>query len=337
MCDTAGVLRVLQLGLGPLGIKIAGDLQRRKLGTIVAAVDPSATLAGRPLSEVVPGASADVRIASGLDEVTAPIDVAIVSTVSDLREAAPTLKALAARGISAVSTCEELAWPWDRHPAIARDLAAAAEAGGARILGTGVNPGFVMDALALAITTACAEVRRVEIHRIQDASTRRLPFQKKIGATLSVPEFEKLAAAGTIRHVGLRESVGMVAANLGFHLDRVEETIAPVIADTALACGLGAIAPGVARGVHQEAHAFAGGREVITLIFHAAIGEPQPMDRVIVDGSPPVDLVIRGGLHGDISTSAVVLNSIRSLLAAKPGLHTMSTLPLAGCAPPARG
>src|SRR4029078_10350270 len=113
-----------------------------------------------------------------LDEVDVPVDVAIVATVSDLRACAPTLRALAERGISAVSTCEELAWPWDRHPAIARELAEVAERHGARLLGTGVNPGFVMDALAVAITTACAEVRRVEIHRIQDAATRRLPFQK---------------------------------------------------------------------------------------------------------------------------------------------------------------
>ena len=322
------MFRVLQIGLGPLGVKIAGDLHKRRLGEVVAAVDPA--FGNRALRELVPGSS-DVRIAASLDDVNVPVDVAIVATVSDLRACAPTLLALAAKGISAVSTCEELSWPWDRHPDVARDLAAAAKQHGARMLGTGVNPGFVMDALAVAVTTACAEVRRVEIHRVQDASHRRLPFQRKIGATLSIDQFDRLAAAGSIRHVGLRESVGMVAAALGMKIDRVDETIAPVIAERAMTCGLGAIAAGAARGVYQEARAFAGDREIITLIFRAAIGEPDARDQVIVDGDPPVDLVIRGGLHGDVSTSAVVLNSIRSLLAAAPGLHTMNTLPMAGC------
>jgi len=320
----AGPLRVLQVGLGPLGIQIAGELHRRELGRIVAAVDPA--LAGKPFGDVTvqPALAAVADIA---------VDAAIVSTVSDLRACAPTLHELAPRGIAIVSTCEELSWPWNRHPELARALAAAAQQHGARILGTGVNPGFVMDALAVAVTTACAEVRRVEIHRIQDATTRRLPFQKKIGATLARDEFDRLAAAGTIRHVGLAESVHMVAASLGLPIGRVDETIAPILADAALSCGLGPIPAGAARGVHQEARAFAAdGRELIALVFRAAIAEPDPRDHIIVDGNPPIDLVIRNGLHGDVATAAVVLNSLRSLVAARPGLHTMTTLPLAGCA-----
>ena len=320
----AGPLRVLQVGLGPLGIQIAGELHRRELGRIVAAVDPA--LAGKPFGDVTvqPALAAVADIA---------VDAAIVSTVSDLRACAPTLHELAPRGIAIVSTCEELSWPWNRHPELARALAAAAQQHGARILGTGVNPGFVMDALAVAVTTACAEVRRVEIHRIQDATTRRLPFQKKIGATLARDEFDRLAAAGTIRHVGLAESVHMVAASLGLPVARVDETIAPILADAALSCGLGPIPAGAARGVHQEARAFAAdGRELIALVFRAAIAEPDPRDHIIVDGNPPIDLVIRNGLHGDVATAAVVVNSLRSLVAARPGLHTMTTLPLAGCA-----
>jgi hypothetical protein len=324
----AGPFRVLQVGLGPLGIQIAADVQRRGLGRIVAAVDPA--LANKPFDDI----TIQPTLATVAD---IAVDVAIVATVSDLRACAPTLLELAARGIAIVSTCEELSWPWDRHPDVARSLAAAAEQHGARILGTGVNPGFVMDALAIAVTTACSEVRRIEIRRIQDATTRRLPFQKKIGATLTRAEFERLAAAGTIRHVGLRESVQMVAATLDLPIDRIDETLAPVIADAAMTCNLGPIPAGAARGVHQEARAFAkDGRELIALVFRAAIAEPDPRDQILVDGNPPVDLVIRNGLHGDVATSAVVLNSMRSLVAAKPGLHTMTTLPLAGCARPPR-
>lgn len=327
-------LRFLSVGLGPLGLRVAADVQRRGLGAVVAAVDPAH--AGRVLAELVPGAHPDVRIAADLATMTTEVDLAIVATHSDLAKVAPTLRALIERRISVVSTCEELSWPWDRHTALAGELAELALVRGAFLLGTGVNPGFVMDALPVAITTACNVVRHVEVHRIQDAATRRIPFQKKIGAGLTPTEFAERAADGSVRHVGLRESVGMIASSLGLPVDRVDETIAPVVAEAPLSCALGPIAAGAVRGVHQEARAFAGDREVVALVFQAAIGEPDPRDAIRVTGEPDVDLVIRGGLHGDIVTSAVVLNAIVGLfdLGLAPGLHTMNAIPLAGCVPP---
>jgi hypothetical protein len=325
--------RFLCVGLGPLGVRIATDVLARGLGDIVAAVDPA--LEGRPLRELVPGAD-DVPVVSRFDDVTVPVDLAIVATVSDLPACAPTLRALLQRHISVVSTCEELSWPWERNIELAGELAQLAAASKAHLLGTGVNPGFVMDALPIAITTVCGAVRRIEVHRIQDAGMRRLPFQAKIGATLSVAEFEARAAAGTVRHVGLRESAAMISQTLGLGWEQYEESIEPVLADQPMTCGLGAIAAGDVRGVHQEAHVFAGGREVISLVFHAAIGEPSPHDRVIVEGEPRIDLTIAGGIHGDIATSAVTLNAIVGLLDLDhaPGFHAMSTIPLRGCAPP---
>jgi len=326
--------RVLQVGLGPLGIRIANDLQRRRLGDVVTAVDPAPSLVGRPVAELVDGAPAYARVVGSLEQAPGPFDLAIVATVSDLPGVAPTLRALAARGLAVVSTCEELSWPWERHPALARELDEISRKHGARLLGTGVNPGFVMDALAVAATTACAEVRRIEIHRVQDASTRRLPFQKKIGAGLTTDEFRKQAASGSVRHVGLRESVELVSASLGLRFDRVDEMIEPVLASHGLESAVGTIPAGGVCGVHQEARAHDGSREVIALVFRAAIGEPEARDQIIIEGEPPVELVIPGGLHGDVATSAIVLNSARSLIAARPGLHAMTTLPLAGCAPP---
>lgn len=326
--------RFLQVGLGPLGVRIAGDLIRRRVGAIAGAVDPAH--AGRGLAELVAGADPAVRVVASVDELAGAFDAAIVSTVSDLPGCAPVLHALIDRKIHVVSTCEELSYPWNRHPELAGELMQRALGMGVHVVGTGVNPGFVMDALPVALTTVCHAVRRVEIHRIQDASLRRLPFQAKIGATLSVEEFEARAAAGTVRHVGLAESIGMIAGALGLRVDRVDESIAPVVADAELGCGLGVIAAGAVRGVHQEARAYAGDREVIALVFQAAIGEPSPRDHVIVEGEPDLQLVIPGGVHGDVATSAITINTIVGLLdrAGAPGLHTMSTLPLGGCSPP---
>ena len=325
--------QLLHVGLGPLGLRVVADLQRRGLGRVVAAVDPAPTLARRDLAEFVPGLAQGIRIRSSLEEVSewSSIRCAVVTTRSDLELCMDTFRALLSRGCSVVSTCEELAWPWLRHPVLAQELHELAVRGGARIVGTGINPGFLMDALPVAATSACHSVRSVRVERIQDAGKRRLPFQQKVGVGLSLAEFERRVAAGTLRHVGLGESLHFLAHFLGWRIERWEETIAPVVAERSLTSDLGPVPAGAARGVRQEARAWAGGRLVLELVFQASLGEAEPRDRAVIEGEPPLELLVPGGVHGDTATSALVLNVIRPLLAAEPGLHTMASLPLQGC------
>lgn len=327
--------RILHIGLGPLGQVIVGDMARRGICTVVAAVDLDPTLAGRPLSEVVPGCGFEVPVLGSIAEVTdwSGIDAAVVTTSSDLARCAPTLLALAERKVSSVSTCEELLFPWLRHPRLAGELEAACVRHGVRMLGTGVNPGFVMDTLPVVATAVCRDVRRVKVSRIQDATTRRIPFQQKIGAGLDDAQFAARVRAGTLRHVGLGESLHFLALYLGLPIERWEESIEPVKATRALSCGLGAIPVGTAAGVRQVAFGWAKGSgpgdpPVIELEFQAAIGQADPHDRVLIEGDPPIDLVIKNGVHGDVATSAITLNAIGPMLAAPPGLHTMATVPL---------
>src|SRR5688572_6080551 len=217
--------RILHVGLGPLGRLIQSDLARRGPGRTVAAVDVDPALAGMPLGELCPGAPLDVRVEPELDRIGdwEAIDAAILTTSSDLARCAPTLKALAERGVSTVSTCEELVWPWLRHAKLAGELEDVARANGTAILGTGVNPGFLMDALPMFLSAAALEVRAVHVWRVQDASQRRVPFQKKIGAGLDRATFAARIADGSLRHVGLGESLHFVAACLGWQVERWEE------------------------------------------------------------------------------------------------------------------
>lgn len=324
----------LHVGLGPLGQRVVTDLARRQLGRVVAAVDPAPGLVGKRLHEVVAGTPEGPTIVSHLDEVRdwPSIRCALVTTSSDLALCMDTFRGLLQRGCAVVSTCEELSWPWLRHPVLAQELHELAVRHRGRLLGTGINPGYLMDALPVALTTACQSVRALRIERIQDAGKRRLPFQKKVGVGLTPGEFERQVAAGTLRHVGLGESIHFLACYLGWKVERWEETIAPVLAEQAMTSGLGPVPAGHARGVRQEARAWSGGKLVLELVFQAALGEPEARDRVLVDGEPPLELVLPGGVHGDVATSAIVLNMVRPLLAAEPGLHTMATLPLQGCA-----
>lgn len=327
-------MRVLQIGLGPLGQLVAGDLVARGLGTVEAAVDPAPELAGRPVGAAVPG-TGDAPVRASLEEVPrgTRFDAAIVSTSSDLELVMPTLRELLDRGLTVVSTCEELAWPWLRHPVLAQELDERAIRSGGRALGTGVNPGFLMDAFVVAASTVCGAVRKVRVTRIQDASVRRLPFQRKVGAGLDDAAFEARAADGSLRHVGLGESLHCVAHYLGLGVERWEETLEAVRAERDLQSAVGQIPAGRASGVRQVARGWRGGEVVIELVFQAAVGQADPHDRVELDGDPPVDVVWRGGVHGDKATSAIVLNSVRALRSMPPGLHTMSSIPLMGCAP----
>src|SRR5262249_30876365 len=157
-----------------------------------AAVDTSPSIAGKRLSAVVPASRARILVAPDFARVDFDgVDCAIVTTSSSLASCAPTFRDLLARGATVVSTCEELSWPYLRHARLARELDRLAKEHGGRLLGTGVNPGFLMDAFPVAATAISKSVARVEVHRYQDASSRRIPFQKKIGVGLDVAEFRR--------------------------------------------------------------------------------------------------------------------------------------------------
>lgn len=328
------MLRLAQIGLGPLGRMIVADAAARGIAEVDACVDIDPALAGKPLADAVPGCKFPARIVPSLDDVAdwSQHDCAVVATSSDLPRCAGTLRDLLTRGVSIVSTCEELLYPWLRHAELAEELHALAVRHGARLVGTGVNPGFMMDMLPVAATAVCRNVRRVHVWRIQDASPRRIPFQKKIGAGLDDAQFAARIADGSLRHVGLGESLHFVGHYLGLAIDRWEETIEPVKATRELKCDLGPIGVGRAAGVRQVARGWskaAGAEPVVTLEFQAAIGQsdPRPQDRIRIEAEPVIDMTIEGGVHGDVATTAITLNTIRSLLSAPPGLHTMATIP----------
>ena len=225
-----------------------------------------------------------------------------------------------------VSSCEELTYPWFSQPEIAADIDRAAKENGVSVLSTGVNPGFLMDFLPLVVSGVCREVRKVIVERIQNAQFRRIPFQKKIGAGLTVEEFNAKVAEGVLRHVGLPESMYMIAAGLGWCLEEATDSIAPVIATERIVTPALTIEPGRVTGVRQIGRAFAQGREVINLVFQATVGEPNPRDRIIIEGSPHVELAIKNGINGDIATCAILVNAIPALVRAAPGLRTMADI-----------
>jgi len=227
-----------------------------------------------------------------------------------------------------VSTCEELAFPVPRNASAFRELDKLARRRKVRVLGTGVNPGYAMDALALMLTAPCARVNRVSVTRVVDAGARRLPLQRKIGAGLDLNQFRRAVTEGTVRHVGLLESVHMIAAGLGWKLQRVDENVEPAIAPRDLDTEYLRVPAGAAAGIHQSARGYRDGELAISLDLQMYVGAESPRDHVLVDGDPPIDATIAGGVAGGVATAAMGVNGIPKVLAAPPGVLTMKDLPL---------
>jgi 2,4-diaminopentanoate dehydrogenase len=249
-------------------------------------------------------------------------DVALVLTLSGVAEMVPLVEAAGAAGVDVVSTCEDLAYADFGTPELARQIDARARAAGITVVGTGVNPGLVMDRLPLTLAAACVRVDSVQVTRVVDAAKRRGPLRAKVGAGLTVEAFNAGVADKRLSHRGLPESCALVGLGLGFTFDEVRATIEPV---TEARPGIEA---GRVAGLRQSAIGLSGGRELVRLDLEMSVGAPEPQDRIVIAGDPPLDLVIRGGTHGDRATVGTVLNAIPAVIAAAPGLLTVIDLTL---------
>ena len=327
-------IRITQIGLGPLGQMLTPHLVDRSGIEIVSAVDIDPQKIGLDLGKVSKcDRSLGIPITDDLDQGLSNADLAVVTTVSELERIAPILKEIVSKGIDIVSTCEELSYPWTTQPELSHQIDAWAKENKASILGTGINPGFLMDFLPTAATGLCHQVESICIERIQDASFRRLPFRQKIGAGLTVEAFQDLVDQKKIRHVGLTESMHMIAARLGWTLDRTEDTVEPAVAQSDITGDDWTVPAGHAAGVLQIGRGFQGDREVLSLIFKAAVGQADPQECIHIKGNPTFDMVIPGGINGDVATCAVIANAIPVVANASPGLRTMVDLPPLSCAP----
>ncbi len=327
-------IRAVQFGCGPVGCAVARLALERPDIEIVGAIDIDKNKVGRDLGQVM-GIERELGIivSDDTDAVfgRAKADVAFHQTSSSLKEVYPQLTKVLGFGVNIISTTEELAYPYKKHPDLATGIDRIAKANKATVLSTGVNPGFLMDTWPMAMTAVCHVVKKIKVVRVQDARTRRLPFQKKIGAGCTLEEFQKLVDAKVIRHVGLEESMAMIAAGLGWELDEVTESIEPVIAEAEVQSDYIKVNPGQASGVRQVGRGFKKGEEVITLEFEAFLGAPESYDAVYITGTPNMEVVIKGGTPGDIATAAMVVNSAHRVVDAPPGLITMKDLPLVEC------
>jgi 2,4-diaminopentanoate dehydrogenase len=324
-------IRVLPFGLGPIGAAIVKQLAARPGFKIVGAIDIDPAKVGRDLGDVVGlpkrlGVKVSDAAAKALK--TAKPDVVVLCTSSSIKKVMPQIETILKAKTAIVSTTEELSYPGYTHIRQARQIHAWAKKAKVAVLGTGVNPGFAMDALPIALTGVCERVDRITVNRVQDARIRRLPFQQKIGAGLTTEQFQKKVDDGSVRHVGLTESIAMIADAMGWPLDRITDDIQPKLASVTISSEFLAVDAGYVCGIIQDGVGYRKNDAVIRLHMEAYLGAPESYDSVEIEGSPRISSKIAGGIHGDIATASIVVNSIPKVLSASPGLHTMRDLAL---------
>jgi 2,4-diaminopentanoate dehydrogenase len=303
----------LHVGLGQIGAEILKVATASRWTEPVAIVDPrlvrGAGAAALPIYATAAEAAREIGRADWPS-------IALHATSSSVETVAPQILELIELGCDVISTCEELTSPWDAHSRISEEIDARARMVGRRVIALGVNPGFVMDALPLFMTGVMSKVHRIRVSRAVDTAKRRGALQEKTGAGLSLEEFDERCRAGNMGHVGLRESMLLLAHGLGWKLEKDSQTLEPY----ANATGSSVL------GIRQTAKGSTLDGHELELSLEMALGHPKPQDTLELDGEPPISVLIHGGVHGDMATAAIVVNAVAGLGGLAPGLRTVVDL-----------
>ncbi|MFX1386956.1 MAG: hypothetical protein ACFE9M_07055 [Promethearchaeota archaeon] len=325
---------VIQVGLGPMGKIITNLLLKRKNIALKGVIEIDPQLVGKKLNKIIEiKEELDLIIESDLKKVLSKerFDVVIIATLSSFEKIIPTIKLAVSSGCNVISICEELSYPFQYFPKLSEELHQLAKANNVTVVGTGINPGYLMDLLPIVITAPCQEVKSIKVTRMMNSAKRREPFQRKIGTGMTLEEFnQKIKNREITGHVGLTQSIQMIVAALGIEYDKIEEFPPKgVISEKEFKTFYGVNVPkGYICGLQSKAIAKKGEKEIIILDFVAYAGEHEEFDSIIIEGNPNINQKIIGGVHGDIGTAAMVANLIPKVLQAKPGLLTMKDLPV---------
>lgn len=329
-------IKAMLYGIGAMGSMIAKYLLAKEGIEIVGAVDIARDKVGEDLGTVLnTNERIGINITDDVDSVLceAKPDIALLITSSFLRDTYPQIASIVEHGVDVVSTCEELSYPFLTDKMHAKKIDALAKKNGSTVLGTGINPGFLMDTLVITLTSVCEKIEKIESIRVMDAASRRVSFQKKIGVGLTVEEFRQKLTRGEISgHIGLEQSIAMIADALAWKLDAiVPDTVAPILAEKRITSAP-EVEVGKVGGLRQKAIGVSGNKEVIALDFRAYAGAEQEYDSITIKGVPTFTQKIQPCIHGDIGTVAMIVNSIPKVINAPPGLLTMKDLPISSAA-----
>jgi 4-hydroxy-tetrahydrodipicolinate reductase len=299
---------------------------------IVGAIDWHPAKAGKDLAEVV-----GIDTPTGIIVVYDPepllkdtyADVVLHATRPNLTTEYPHLLQIVSTQKSVISCCDELAFPWPSYPDPCQKLDRAAREAKVRILGTGLNPGFLMDTLPLALGTVSQQIKSFQVSQVVNVGPRPMWLYAKIGAGLNLQGFQKAVQGGAIGHIGLPASVHMIADSMGWSLDSVDNTVEPIFSNERIKTEYFEVNKGYVAGIRQTARGLTSGREVVRLELEISLAASDPHTTIIIEGKPPIRLNIPGNIPEDQATAAIMANCIPAIVSSQAtGLLSMRDLPI---------
>lgn len=321
------MIKFISFGLGTIGLEILKALLKKENYKLVGAVDIRDELINKDVGELINFENLNIPVKKNILEF-GKCDIVVHSTGSRISDTFEQFKFLLSNGYNVISTCEELFYPYYFHKKEAEELNRIAKENGTRILGTGINPGFILDTLVAFTSTLSIEIEKISAERILDASKRRRQLQLKVGSGLTIEEFNKLKKENKIGHVGLLESLFFVFDALNFEIREFNEILEPLIAEEDIRTEYLEVKKGFVRGQFQKVTGISKDGKIIELTLIMALNEKESFDKVKIYGKPNIELIIKNGIQGDLGTAAVVSNYIPILLNKEPGLYTTKDLNL---------
>jgi 2,4-diaminopentanoate dehydrogenase len=324
-------IKIAQFGLGLIGIEAVRLAAAKPWAQVVGGIDIDPAITSRSLHSVT-GVRAleDAVVYPSVDRMLEQVqpNVVLHTAGSKVGEAFDQIEPMVRAGISVVSSCEELLFPALSEPQRTAQFAELCRHFGAGVVGTGVNPGFVMDVLPVCLTGVSQSVRRIDVERVVDASTRRMQLQKKIGSGMEPDQFRQLFRTGAAGHAGFRESAALICHCMGWTPQKIEQTCEPILADHDIKTKFFSVKKGFTCGLHQVVQAHVDGEVRLKMDLKMYLDAPDPHDAIRIDGEPKLDVTLNGGVAGDQATVAALVNAVPRVLEAGGGLHLMTDLAL---------
>jgi hypothetical protein len=337
------MVKVLIWGFGAMGSGMAEMLLDKRGVQIAGVCDNHPQRKNRSMFDVLarpagghPGVIIrdDIEAALADAETVGGARIALLATDSFTRKAFDKIMLLVNRGLNVISTAEEMAYPKAGEQELAARIDAAAKAAGVSVLGTGINPGLIMDLLVVMMTGACADISHIKAERVNSLSPFGPAVMEEQGVGLSPEAFAAGAADGSLAgHVGFNESVNMIADAVGWKLDGpVQQAMEPIVSTVPRTTRYVEISPGQVAGCSMTGYGNVGGRKAIEMVHPQQI-EPEQEgtetgDYISISGTPDINLQIKPEVPGGIGTIAMCVNMIPQVINAPPGLKTMLDLPV---------
>ncbi|MEG1559422.1 MAG: 2,4-diaminopentanoate dehydrogenase [Clostridia bacterium] len=331
-------VRVAVWGFGAMGSGIVKVLLGKKGVTITGVCDMRADRVNKSIFELLNverDGRDDVIVNANIDEVVkkGSCDICVLATDSFTKKAYDKIIRIIEKGVNVVSTAEEMSYPKAQNPELAEKIDIAAKANGVTVLGTGINPGLMMDLLAICLSGCMTDVDKVLCRRVNSLSPFGPAVMEEQGVGISVKEFENGLKTGALAgHVGFSESVGMIAEAIGFNVDKFEQQMQPIVTNVDRKSPYGFAKAGDVAGVNMTGQGYVNG-EVKIDMYHPQQIEPEMEgthtgDYIELSGKPPVNMAIRPEVDGGIGTIAMCVNMIPHVINARPGLKTMINMPV---------